>query len=90
MSGVRISTYVFYRDAGFRCCILNGAAARTCQSGDEVIVASSFFGEIEDIIGRQPRVLVFGPENEIIDRIACQRWSDCRSCRTSGRRALGW
>ncbi|MQW87870.1 aspartate 1-decarboxylase [Sinorhizobium saheli] len=69
MSGARISTYVLYGDAGSRCCILNGAAARTCQPGDEVIVASSFFGEIDDIIERQPRVLVFGPENEIIDRI---------------------
>ncbi|WXL40288.1 aspartate 1-decarboxylase [Sinorhizobium meliloti] len=69
MSGARISTCVLYGDAGSRCCILNGAAARTCQPGDEVIVASSFFGEIDDIIERKPRVLVFGPENEIIHRI---------------------
>nr|WP_245278377.1 aspartate 1-decarboxylase [Ensifer aridi] len=68
MSGARISTCVLYGDAGSRCCILNGVAARTCQPGDEVIVASSFFGEIDDIIERQPRVLAFGPD-EIIDRI---------------------
>ena len=37
MSGARISTYVLYGPAGSRCCILNGAAARTCQVGDEVI-----------------------------------------------------
>ncbi|HEY9572870.1 MAG TPA: aspartate 1-decarboxylase, partial [Pusillimonas sp.] len=35
-SGARISTYVIYGERGSRCCILNGAAARTCQRGDEV------------------------------------------------------
>src|SRR5690606_5635380 len=30
-SGARISTYVIYGERGSRCCILNGAAARTCQ-----------------------------------------------------------
>lgn len=68
-SGARITTYVLYGDGGSRCCILNGAAARTCQPGDEVIIASSVFGKIDDIIARKPRVLVFGPGNEIIDRI---------------------
>ncbi|PDT80863.1 aspartate 1-decarboxylase [Sinorhizobium sp. BJ1] len=70
MSGARISTYVLYGDAGSRCCILNGAAARTCQQGDEIIIASSIFGEVDDIIRLKPRVLVFGPQNEIIDRIS--------------------
>ncbi|WP_264223897.1 aspartate 1-decarboxylase, partial [Pararhizobium sp. YC-54] len=69
MSGARISTYVLYGDAGSRCCILNGAAARTCQQGDEIIIASSTFCEIDDIISLKPRVLVFGAENEIVDRI---------------------
>jgi aspartate 1-decarboxylase len=40
-SGARISTYVIFGEAGSRCCILNGAAARTCQIGDQVIVAAS-------------------------------------------------
>ncbi|WP_077068204.1 aspartate 1-decarboxylase [Ensifer aridi] len=69
MSGVRISTYVLYGEAGSRCCILNGAAARTCQQGDEIIIAASVFCEVDDIISLKPRVLVFGPENEIVDRI---------------------
>ncbi|MCW0002271.1 aspartate 1-decarboxylase [Pararhizobium sp. YC-54] len=69
MSGARISTYVLYGDAGSRCCILNGAAARTCQQGDEIIIAASVFCEIDDIISLKPRVLVFGPENEIVDRM---------------------
>ncbi|MGY5795445.1 aspartate 1-decarboxylase len=69
MSGARISTYVLYGDAGSRCCILNGAASRTCQEGAEVIIASSVYREIDDIIELKPRTLVFGSENEIIDRI---------------------
>ncbi|TRB03284.1 aspartate 1-decarboxylase [Agrobacterium tumefaciens] len=69
MSGARISTYVLYGDPGSRCCILNGAAARTCQQGDEIIIASSVFCEVDDIIKLKPRVLVFGEKNEIIDRI---------------------
>lgn len=33
-SGARISTYVIPGERGSRSCILNGAAARTCQPGD--------------------------------------------------------
>ena len=69
MSGTRISTYVLYGEPGSRCCILNGAAARTCQEGDEVIVAASALCEIDEIIRRKPRVLIFGPGNEVIDRV---------------------
>ena len=36
-SGARISTYVILGERGSRCCVLNGAAARTCQAGDQVI-----------------------------------------------------
>jgi len=68
-SGARISTYVLYGEAGSRCCVLNGAAARTCQQGDEVIIASSVLCDVDDIIRIKPRVLIFGPENEIIDRV---------------------
>ncbi|MUZ74523.1 aspartate 1-decarboxylase [Agrobacterium vitis] len=60
MSGARISTYVLYGDAGSRCCILNGAAARTCQQGDEIIIASSTFCEIDDIISLKPTRLSTG------------------------------
>src|ERR1700760_1661111 len=35
-SGARLSTYVIYGAPGSRCCVLNGAAARTCQVGDEL------------------------------------------------------
>ncbi|PSH56518.1 aspartate 1-decarboxylase [Phyllobacterium sophorae] len=69
MSGARISTYVLYGEAGSRCCILNGAAARTCQLGDEIIIASSVYCQIDEAIEMKPKVLVFGQDNEIIDRI---------------------
>ena len=39
-SGARISTYVIAGERGSRCCVLNGAAARTCAVGDELIIAA--------------------------------------------------
>lgn len=76
MSGDRISTYVIYGDPGSRCCILNGAAARTCQEGDEIIIASSVFGEVQDIIQRNPQVLVFGENNEVVDHLSYEVFYD--------------
>lgn len=69
MSGARISTYVLYGVPGSRCCILNGAAARTCQVGDEVIVASSEWGSADDVMARRPKVLTFKSGNQIDERI---------------------
>ena len=40
-SGARISTYVIFGAVGSRCCILNGAAARTCQIGDQLAKGSA-------------------------------------------------
>jgi len=68
-SGARISTYVLYGLAGSRCCILNGAAARTCQIGDEVIIASATYGAVDDVIAAQPTVLTFRPDNEVAEEI---------------------
>ncbi len=39
-SGARISTYVLPGEAGSKVVCLNGAAARSCQVGDEVIITS--------------------------------------------------
>lgn len=68
-SGARISTYVLYGEPGSRCCVLNGAAARTCQVGDEVIIASSTFGALDDVISTSPAVLTFGPGNEVAEEL---------------------
>ncbi|WP_425093332.1 aspartate 1-decarboxylase [Tropicimonas sp. S265A] len=64
-SGARISTYVIYGARGSRCCVLNGAAARTCQVGDQVIIASSDFLEAEAAFDIAPTVLTFTPDNEV-------------------------
>jgi aspartate 1-decarboxylase len=66
-TAARISTYVIYGEPGSRCCILNGAAARTCQAGDEVIIAATEQIEPEDLITRRPRVLTFTPDNKIAE-----------------------
>ncbi|PDT32426.1 MULTISPECIES: aspartate 1-decarboxylase [Sinorhizobium] len=68
-SGARISTYVIYGERGSRCCVLNGAAARTCQVGDEMIVCSSTYIEEHQIAVIKPRVLTFDRNNSVRDRM---------------------
>ncbi|MCI4660213.1 MAG: aspartate 1-decarboxylase [Neomegalonema sp.] len=64
-SGARISTYVIYGERGSRCCVLNGAAARTCQRGDQVIICSSRYADGGTIADHQPRVLTFDGDNNV-------------------------
>jgi len=71
-SGARLSTYVIYGVPGSRCCILNGAAARTCQVGDEIIVAASSFVQPHELYTLEPRVLTFRPDNSIDQRLSYQ------------------
>ncbi|AMX95462.1 MULTISPECIES: aspartate 1-decarboxylase [Mesorhizobium] len=68
-SGARISTYVIYGERGSRCCVLNGAAARTCQVGDEIIVCSSAYIEEHQMVEIKPRVLTFHRDNSICDHM---------------------
>lgn len=65
-SGARIETYVLFGESGSRCCILNGAAARTCQKGDEVIIcASEYIASPAELEGKAPTVLTFNRDNTI-------------------------
>lgn len=64
-SGARLTTYVIYGEAGSKCCILNGAAARTCQIGDELILAATSDITPTDLYEHKPRILTFAPGNEI-------------------------
>ena len=64
-SGARRSTYVIFGEAGSRCCILNGAAARTCQVGDELIIAAAETVAPKDLYALRPKVVTFMPGNEI-------------------------
>lgn len=64
-SGARLTTYVIYGVPGSRCCILNGAAARTCQVGDELIIAGSASVEPPELYKLRPTILTFTPTNEV-------------------------
>lgn len=64
-SGARLSTYIIYGAPGSRCCVLNGAAARTCQVGDELIIAASADVAPAELYQLKPRILTFTPDNEI-------------------------
>jgi len=68
-SGARISTYVILGQRGSRCCILNGAAARTCQAGDQIIICNSVYVTEKEITTLKPRVLTFDKDNRIADRL---------------------
>jgi len=69
-TAARITTYVIYGEPGSRCCILNGAAARTCHAGDEVIIAASDYIAPGELPSLKPRILTFTPDNEVAERLA--------------------
>ena len=69
-TGARISTYVIFGEAGSRCCILNGAAARTCHAGDELIIAASDYIAPAELPTVNPRILTFLPDNEVDEKLA--------------------
>lgn len=75
-SGARISTYVIFGASGSRCCILNGAAARTCQVGDQIIVCSSTYVDETQIVRLTPKILTFDRNNQITDRLTYSASSD--------------
>jgi len=64
-NGARISTYVIYGEPGSRCCVLNGAAARTCQVGDELIIAARAEVEIAELPDIRSRVALFSEGNHV-------------------------
>ncbi|MGX9428729.1 MULTISPECIES: aspartate 1-decarboxylase [Bradyrhizobium] len=68
-SGARISTYVIFGARGSRCCVLNGAAARTCQVGDAIIVCSSTYVDETRIAQLRPKILTFDRYNQVTDRL---------------------
>ncbi|MCA1408483.1 aspartate 1-decarboxylase [Ensifer sp. IC3342] len=69
-SGARISTYVIFGERGSRCCVLNGAAARTCQPGDQIIICNSAYLDESRITSLKPKVLTFDENNNIRDRMS--------------------
>lgn len=68
-TGSRISTYVIHGERGSRCCALNGAAARTCQVGDELIIAVRAEVETAELEQVHPRVAIFDEHNRIVQLV---------------------
>jgi aspartate 1-decarboxylase len=68
-TGARISTYVIHGERGSRCCVLNGAAARTCQTGDELIIAARAMLEEDELREFVSKTVVFCAENRIMRTI---------------------
>jgi len=66
-TGARISTYVIYGERGGRGCALNGAAARSCQVGDELIIAARAEVDHTELEGVRPRVAIFDETNALVD-----------------------
>ena len=64
-SGARLTTYVIFGEPGSRCCILNGAAARSCQVGDELILAAVADVAPTELYDLRPCVVTFTPNNDI-------------------------
>lgn len=75
-SGARITTYVIWGKRGSRCCVLNGAAARTCQPGDAVIVVARTSIHPADIGGHRARVALMSAENRIEELLEYRVGSD--------------
>lgn len=67
-TGTRISTYVIPGERGSRCCVLNGAAARTCQVGDELIIAAKASVDDDELCDFVSRVVTFCAENRVLHR----------------------
>jgi aspartate 1-decarboxylase len=67
-TGARISTYVIPGERGSRCCVLNGAAARTCQVGDELIIAAKASVSADELCDFVSRVVTFCAENRVLHR----------------------
>jgi len=80
-SGARLATYVIHGPRGSGCCILNGAAARTCQVGDAVIICASLTLPLAEAHVPRPRVAVFDAQNRIADLLEYRttRTADGRS-----------
>lgn len=65
-SGSRIETYVIAGERGSGVICLNGAAARSGQKGDRVIIMAYANMSPEESATHRPRVVFVGDKNEII------------------------
>ena len=66
-NGQRFETYVIPGERGSADVVLNGATAHLGKIGDLLTIMSFSFVEDADAPNWQPRVIVLGPNNEIIN-----------------------
>lgn len=65
MNGERIETYVIRGPRGSGCICLNGAAARRCQVGDEIIIMSFADMSPEEASTWEPHVIFPNENNQL-------------------------
>ena len=65
-SGSRIETYVIAGERGSGVICLNGAAARSGQKGDYVIIMSYAAMTLDEIKTHRPKVVFVGEKNDIV------------------------
>lgn len=63
-NGERFETYAIAGRRGSRTCCLNGATAHKGKIGDKVIVFSFCMLSDEELASHQPKIAVFGEDNE--------------------------
>ena len=70
-NGARFETYTIAGERGSGMICLNGAAARSCQVGDEVIISLSKYVTNDEMASRKAKVLTFNHDSKIntIDEI---------------------
>ena len=79
-SGARISTYVLPGPEASRVCCLNGAAARTCQIGDCLIITSERKLPRRLLDSYSVSVLTFHSDNSIDQRLSYRLDLSTRGC----------
>jgi aspartate 1-decarboxylase len=65
-NGYRLETYLIAGERGKREIIINGAAARHAQIGDQVIILTYAMMTEDEVRQHQPKVVVLGPGNNPI------------------------
>lgn len=66
-NGKRFSTYLIPGERGARRIGVNGAAARLCQKGDEVIIATYRMIDESEVRSFKPKVIILDAHNKPIE-----------------------
>ncbi len=64
-NGERITTYIIRGEPGSGIISMNGAAARKCQVGDQVIIATYAQYTEEEMATHKPKLVYLNPDNTV-------------------------